>query len=395
MALAAEGTPRGVDVGRAHVVAGRGRGWRVEEMLRTGEEGAPLPIGEQAEVTDADEAPWEHVQQEAPEKFLDAERHDFRASSVRVVLPAEVDDAVDETDEAGVGDRDAVRRAPEVLEHLRGPTKRRLGLDDPRRCSELRDQRGELGRVRERRRPGGEGQPVLLERALESRQIFGAKDDRERLDRKQKRRAPADPTAAVRRQGPARDETVDVEVLGEGLAPRVKDGGDADRATEMARIAAEGEEGLGGGAEQQGVDHARIALREGIERVGEREDHMKVWNREQLGAARVEPPGTRLGLARGTVAIATGVVRDPRGATLVTPLPMPAQQGGVASRDRAQRQRLDRREPMRVAIRIAVGTHKVREGEADRRDRGRRPGGDGTHGVLPWRRVESVQQIQR
>jgi len=73
----------------------------------------------------------------------------------------------------------------------------------------------------------------------------------------------------------------------------------------VSRIAAEGEEGLGGRPEQQGVDHARIALREGIERVGQREDHMKVRNRQQLVAAGGEPPGTRLRLTRRTVSIPT------------------------------------------------------------------------------------------
>lgn len=53
---------------------------------------------------------------------------------------------------------------------------------------------------------------------------------------------------------------MDVHVLREGLTPRVQDGGDADGATEMGGIAPEGEEGLGGRPEQQGVDQARIAL---------------------------------------------------------------------------------------------------------------------------------------
>ena len=80
---------------------------------------------------------------------------------------------------------------------------------------------------------------------------------------------------------------------------------------------------------------------------------------------------------------------------MVTRLPMPAQEGGAARRDRAQRQRLDRRESMRAAIGIAVGAHEVGEGEAERRDRGRRLCGDDTHGVLPCSRVESIEQIQR
>jgi hypothetical protein len=39
--------------------------------------------------------------------------------------------------------------------------------------------------------------------------------------------------------------------------------------------------------------------------MGQCEDDVKVWNRQELRAAGLDPPGTRLGLARGTVAIAT------------------------------------------------------------------------------------------
>jgi len=83
------------------VIGSRGSG-RAEEVSRAGDRGASLAIGEQPEVADADEAAREHVQQEAPQEFLDAERHDLRPSSIRVILPAELDDAVDEPDEAGV-----------------------------------------------------------------------------------------------------------------------------------------------------------------------------------------------------------------------------------------------------------------------------------------------------
>ena len=79
---------------------------------------------------------------------------------------------------------------------------------------------------------------------------------------------------------------------------------------------------------------------------------------------------------------------------MVTPLPTPAQEGGPARRDRAQCLHLDRREPMRAAISVTVGAHDLGEGQAQGRDRSRRPGGDGTHG-LPRRRVEAIQQIQR
>jgi hypothetical protein len=122
----------------------------------------------------------------------------------------------------------------------------------------------------------------------------------------------------------------------------------------------------------------------------QREDDVKVGNGEQVCASGLDPTGAGLGLTRGTVPIATRVKRETRGPAVVTRLPMPAQQSGAARRDRAQCEDLNGREPMRAAIRVAMGTHDLREGQADRRDRGHRLGGDGTHGLGPGP-VESSQ----
>ena len=72
---------------------------------------------------------------------------------------------------------------------------------------------------------------------------------------------------------------------------------------------------------------------------------------------------------------------------------MPAQESGAAGRDRAERQPLDRREPMRAPIGVAMGPHEVRKREADRRDHGRRLCGDGTHGLARWR-VDAIEQVE-
>lgn len=90
----------------------------------------------------------------------------------------------------------------------------------------------------------------------------------------------------------------------EGLAPRVEERGDADGAAEVTRIASEGEQGVRGGAEEERVDHARIALRQGIERVRESEDDVEVGNGQQVGLAGRQPPlrGQRLALGVGTTA---------------------------------------------------------------------------------------------
>ena len=156
--------------------------------------------------------------------------------------------------------------ATEILEHLRRPPKRPLGVDNPRRRAEGGHERRKPGAIGEGSGSGGEDQVAGREGAVQAGEIRGAEDEREGLDRKQKRHAPADPARAIARQGAAGDDAVDRHVKGEGLPPRVEDGGDTDRPAEIPRIAAECEQRVGCRAEQARGDHARIAVRERLER---------------------------------------------------------------------------------------------------------------------------------
>lgn len=62
--------------------------------------------------------------------------------------------------------------------------------------------------------------------------------------------------------------------------------------------------------------------------------------------------------------IATGVVHDPDGAAAVTRLPMAAEDGGTAGRDRLERPTLDGDEAVRTTIRVAMGADDVSEFES-------------------------------
>ena len=218
-----------------------------------------------------------------------------------------------------------------------------------------------------------------VERVLEAGEIFRAKDRRQRADRKEKRRPPGDPPRPVCGQCTAGDQTVEMEVLREVLSPRVQNRRDPDRAAEMPRVLPEGEQRVGGCAEEQRVDHARIALRERVHVVRQGEDHVEIGNRQQVGAPRREPPlgGERLTLR--TMPIATGVVGDPNGAAAVTRLLMAAERGGAADRDGPQGSVLHRREPVRASIGVAMVTDNVRQVEPRTRDHDRRARWHGAH----------------
>ena len=207
------------------------------------------------------------------------ERHDLHAVVVGVVLPTKPDAAVTVIDEPIIRQRDAVGVPPEIVEHLLGTGEGPLRIHDPVDGPQPTEEAGEgvaIGQI------GGatrEGQLARVEGALQAGEILRAKDRRQRPDGKEERRSTGDPPRAVRGQGAAGDQAVQMEVLRESLAPRVEDRGDPDRAAEVSRVAPEGEQRVGGRAKEERIDHARIALRERVEVVRQREDDVEVRNR--------------------------------------------------------------------------------------------------------------------
>src|ERR1700757_3455837 len=82
--------------GRAGVIAVGVRGsrrWHIESPSTEFELVGAMAVGEQAVVTDAMEAGWEDVEQEAADEIANVEAHDLAALTavLAIVLPAETD----------------------------------------------------------------------------------------------------------------------------------------------------------------------------------------------------------------------------------------------------------------------------------------------------------------
>jgi hypothetical protein len=73
-------------------------------------------VPQEPEIADAVEAAGEYVQQEAPDELGGGERHHFHLRRGAVVFPAKAHLVVREVDEPSVGDGDAMRVAPDVVE---------------------------------------------------------------------------------------------------------------------------------------------------------------------------------------------------------------------------------------------------------------------------------------
>jgi len=313
-ALLADWAPIAVGGGREWTRLGGGSHGRrdAKEGAASIESSVATVIVEETGVSNADEAPRQDVEQEPPERLVADERHHLHAVVVRIVLPPEAHDPVDDIDETVIRDRDAMRVARQVRQDARGPAKRRLGVHDPRLRMERVEEAAPGRGICQGRGAAGKRETVAIMGASEAVEELRATHDREGPHGEEKRRPARDPSCAVGAEGAARHDTVEVDVPGGRLAPGVEDGRDADGPTEVAGVAPEGQKGVGHGAKQEVVDEARIPLGERIEGMRKREDDVEVRDGKLLGSPSLEPPITRGRLTGLAVAIATRVVRDPR-----------------------------------------------------------------------------------
>ena len=106
------------------------------------------------------------------------------------------------------------------------------------------------------------------------------------------------------------------------------------RAPRCLRIGGDREHRLGGGAEQQIVDH-RLVLPGDVGDLGRQREHdVEVADRQQIGFARGEPVPCRRALAFGAVPVAAAVVGDAAVAAVLAGLDMAAEGCGAAGLDR-------------------------------------------------------------
>ncbi len=90
-----------------------------------------MPVGEEAELTNADEAVWKNMLHVAPQELRCRERHQALLVSVRIVLPAESDLLPIERNEPVIADGNAMRIAAQIAEHRFWACHRRFNIDDP------------------------------------------------------------------------------------------------------------------------------------------------------------------------------------------------------------------------------------------------------------------------
>ena len=200
-----------------------------------------------------------------------------------------------------------------------------------------------------------------VEGPLQAGEIPAAKDRGQGADRKEEAGMGGNPARAVWRERAAGHDAVHMHVLRERLAPGVEDGGHAELPAQVPGIAAEAQERGGRGLKEQTIEQARVALRQRVERVRQREDDVKVRNRQDLAPAGGQPALGGHALALGAMAVAARVVGDPLGAARCADGAMAPEGRGAARRDRTQGAALSAAQRMGALIRRAVSTDDVSE----------------------------------
>ena len=108
---------------------------------------------------------------------------------------------------------------------------------------------------------------------------------------------------AAGRQASSWNDTMDVRVKQEILAPRVQDREESDLRSKMCGIGGDFHQGLRHGPEQQVIELDRILPDQRIEQMGQRKYHVEIAGRQQFFLPSLDPSLTRLSLTLGTMAV--------------------------------------------------------------------------------------------
>jgi hypothetical protein len=104
------------------------------------------------------------------------------------------------------------------------------------------------------------------------------------------------------------NDAVEMRMQSQVLSPGMQNAEKADLGSEVLGAGRNFKHGLSAGTVEQIVEQPRMALTERVQLVGQGKDDVEVGYAEQILFAPCEPALASLGLALGTVAVATGVV---------------------------------------------------------------------------------------
>src|SRR5208283_4034271 len=123
----------------------------------------------------------------------------------------------------------------------------------------------------------------------------------------------------------------------EVLAPGMEHGQEADPRAQMFGVGGDSQEGFGRSAKEHAVNDPLVLEGQGRDRPGQREDDVKVLDRQQLAGALFEPRRAGGALALRAMAIAAGAIGNRAVAAAVALFDVATERGGATDCDVPQR----------------------------------------------------------
>lgn len=90
-----------------------------------------MPVAEEAKVTDALESVRQDMDEKSPDELFGWQSHRLLSMVVAVIVPMKSHPAIVDVEQTVIGNGHTVGIAADVMEHLLGPGKRRLGVNHP------------------------------------------------------------------------------------------------------------------------------------------------------------------------------------------------------------------------------------------------------------------------
>ena len=82
-------------------------------------------------MADADQSAGQHMKQEAAQELMGGDGHDLLLAAVGVISPEKRDPAIAKSDQAMVGNGNAMGVSSQIVQHEIGSAEGRLGVDHP------------------------------------------------------------------------------------------------------------------------------------------------------------------------------------------------------------------------------------------------------------------------
>ena len=230
---------------------------------------------------DPHEAARQDVEQEAPDELHRAQRHLFDGMAMRVVLIPEADQPIPTVQNPMIGHGNPVGIAAEIVEDLLRSCQGCLGVDDPFLLPQRRQETLPFHWILEHRAVALEDQLPSAIGRFQTIAELALKDLGQGVDGKEEAPFLARyPVFSIRTQAASRDDTVEMDMVAEVLAPGMEDGRHAEFCTQMFRIPREllqrGDDGL----EECGIQQSFIAAEQRIEHMGQSKNDVVVGHRE-------------------------------------------------------------------------------------------------------------------